>query len=165
MTKEELLNDLKKYSATRDNRLKKIENTIRGIKNEMDEACVKLCDCSIDIWMRRNEAFLFRIFGNELVNELYLYHEEWHEECGRICEMSTKYFKKNSSFIGRILGDSDIKIQGGERDLVLAYLDNLREVTTKVKKVFDKMLKRAIAMPEEMLKRVENEMTPSPKIF
>ncbi len=150
MTKAELLNDIKKYNSTHDNRLKIIENTIRGINGDSNSSCVKLSDCSIDIWMRQNEQLLIKVFDPALVNELYLYHEEWHDESARICEVSANHHKKNSGLFKKLLGTKDMKMQGGERDMALAYLDHLKELTGKIGKIFDKMQKRVAAMPEEM---------------
>jgi len=156
MTKNELLDELQEFNIHHSSRLRSIENALKGIMGDVHIlSCVKIADCVIYKWMVQREKILLKVFNRNIIDELRIYHEEWHEESAKICNISIAYDKKNSGVFNLVFGKKNIEITDGDKDMALLYLSNLKTLTIKIDKIFKKMIKRVNAMPSDMFKMEE----------
>lgn len=152
-TKEELVKELKDFNTHHDSRLRVVDNAVRGLV-PLEEACVKLFDCPIHKWMDQRAPLLNKIYGTENVKALYARHEEWHETSDKICEILSLKGDRKVGLLGKVFGKKQ-DMREGEMDIAKSYVAELKEITEQIDGTFERMIKRANAIQNDMFDKAE----------
>lgn len=123
---------------------------INALSDDTKSVCVSKEACEFYKWLQAREYLLERLYGLDSFKELLIRHEEWHDECSRICALVKLKEQRRVKLVDKLFGTKKIpKMRTAEYDIAMIYFEQLSELTDTVDTIFERMLKRANALPEE----------------
>ncbi|SFV55795.1 hypothetical protein MNB_SV-9-160 [hydrothermal vent metagenome] len=146
MTKQLLEDEIETFIQFHNDKNRQLDYFIQGIIDNEDKIYLNIVDCRMQKWLYERKDLLYKIYGTHNMEELHSYHEEWHDEYQKICNLLLIGDDNKKSFFKRLKGNNIKSLYEKEKDKIDIYVEDRNQAQNSINKKFEMMKKRLSAM-------------------
>ncbi|MEA1918741.1 MAG: hypothetical protein U9N52_02785 [Campylobacterota bacterium] len=143
MTKESILESIENIKQTHRLNLKYIDFCIKGLPLKERPIALHHTECSVHQWINGEEVALIKGLQDDILREITLLHEQWHEEYAKIYAIHYPEGKKKG-LLGKLFKKKK-ELTPMELEKAKAYYNDLQNTSALLIKKLDSLIRRVNA--------------------
>lgn len=146
MTKESIVQKIKKARQSHNYQIQKIKFLVEGMPLKEDPTPVSYRECGFGSWMYGDEEQLRKLIGNSSYEEIEKQHILWHKEYQKIYQIY--YGEAKKGLFSKLTGGGKPKVDSLQQDKAKAYYSDLKSMTYTLLHMLEGLERRIENMPE-----------------